>query len=414
MGEQDRPSDASTTMQRQRLAQMIQEMLKDAKPETADRAAKEFLNHLRETSPIAADKVASGQMDEDELRSRVDVYLRDHPEITGKTPESAIGSPRARVAELLRSEQGVGSTDSERMAAADRFIERLGEISGTARDSLVAGTMTNEELQSRVKVFAADLRAESTAVAVDPAIASVPPIVDAFLKANLGNAAERPNSLCFRGVIEEKGAKRGFVIFKKRPGMIRIHIIETNLVIGIVAYDGTNVWRQARGQSAIPVVGSDAESVVIASRYDHPLVDYRERGTVVRLEARTGNQPIQLHIRETDGTEMTSTIDPVTYAELSMRVRGSDGRWQESKFREYHRVGTLNLPYVQELWSDGGLKSTTRITDVSLDPGLLDEFFARPTSVNMSFMSYMDALDLVQAAEKKATASLSQPVKANP
>jgi hypothetical protein len=399
-GDPEQPSEASKQMQHQRLVQILQEKLPAATPEATERAATDFINHLRQVSPIASDKFGSGQMDEDELKSRIDVFLLDHPELSGRPAPSNIASPRARVAEYLKGEAGMGNTDSERLSAADRFMERLGDLSGTARDSLVAGTMSDEELQSRVKVFAADTRADAAAVAADPAVAAVPAIVESFLKANVGPASERPNSICFRGEIESGGAIRGFAIFKKRARKIRIHIIEGGLVIGTVAFDGTAAWRQSAGQPAIPMVGSDADKVIGSARFDDPLVDYREHGTDVRLEDKQADGMTRLHIHETDGTEMVSTIDPLTFRELSLRTKQPDGSWNETKFRDYRMVGTLSVPYVQEEWRSGALYSTTRIKDVVLDPGLLDRFFEIPTSPYLVFMDYMSVLAKVQALEK--------------
>ena len=80
-----------------------------------------------------------------------------------------------RVAALLEGERGIGDSESERLSAADRFIQRLGDLSGAARDSLLSGQMSDDDLASRVKVFAADVRAESSVVAVDPSIAASAP-----------------------------------------------------------------------------------------------------------------------------------------------------------------------------------------------------------------------------------------------
>jgi len=398
----DQAADASMQMQRQRLTQMFQGKLSDAHPGAAERAAREFIEHLRESSPIAFEKLATNQMDDEELNSRAEVYLRDHPELSGQSIIASTETPRTRVADLLKGEPGIGSSDAERLANADRFIDRLKELSGAAHESLLSGRMTTEELQSRVKVFAADVRAEATVATVDPAAAAAVPIVDSFVKANFGRSTERADSVCYKGVITENGTKREFVIFKKRPRKIRIHIIENGLVIGVLGFDGTTAWRQAKGQPAIPVVGSDADAVVNSARFDDPLVDYRERGADVRLEGKAGSGPFLLHIRERDGVEMVAAVDPVKFSEVSLRTRRENGRWDEMKFSDYRKVGTLSFACVQEDWRDGALRSTTRITDVRLDPGLLDRFFAFPQESSLGFMEYMSALAIVEARATKA------------
>jgi hypothetical protein len=401
----DRPTAASVRMQRQQLTGMLQKKLPDASPDALDRAARDFLDHLRETSPLAAEQFATGRMDEDDLASRVDVFLSDHPELSGRTAPAASGTPRTRVAELLKREPGIVQTDQDRLALADRFLDNLGQLSGTARDNLAAGRMSDDELQSRVAVFAADWRAEKAQAAVDPAAAAVPAIVDSFAKANFGRVTDRVDAICYQGVIEEREAKREFVMFKKRPQKLRIHIVEKGLVIGVIAYDGSTAWRQSPGRAATTITGSGAESVADSARFDDPLIGYRERGADVRLESKPGEAPLRLRIHEADGTTRITSIDPVTFNELSLRTLHSDGGWEETRFKDYRKVGDLNVAYVQEQWTKTGLRSTTRITDVSLDPGLLDRFFGYPTDPNLGFMDFMGGLSILQAREKQPAAA---------
>jgi outer membrane lipoprotein-sorting protein len=398
-------------MQRQQLAGMLQKKLPNASPDTLDRAARDFLDHLREASPLAAEQFATGRMDEDDLASRVDVFLSDHPELSGLTAPAVSGTPRTRVAELLKREAGIAQTDPERLALADRFLDNLGQLSGTARDNLAAGRMSDDELQSRVAVFAADRRAEKAQAIVDPAIAAVPAIVDSFEKANFGRVTDRVDAICYQGSIEEKGTKREFVMFKKRPQKLRIHIVQEGLVIGVIAYDGSTAWRQSPGRAATPIGGSGAESVADSARFDDPLIGYRERGADVRLESKPGEAPLRLRIREIDGTTRITAIDPVTFAELSLRTLHSDGGWDETRFKDYRKVGDLNVAYLQEQWTKTGLRSTTRISDVSLDPGLLDRFFAYPTDPNLGFMDFMGGLSILQAREKQHAAAAQPDAK---
>jgi hypothetical protein len=400
----DQPNAVSTQLQLQRLGQLLRAKLPEAPPETIDRAARDFLDHLRQASPLAAEQFSAGKMDGDDLSSRVDVFLGDHPELSGSQGSAGNRSPRMRVAELLGREPGIAQNDQERLALADRFIERLGELSETAHDNLMSGRMTQDELQSRVTVFASDTRAERSEIAADPATAAVPAIVESFEKANLGPVTGRPDAICFRGVLEEKGTKRDLVIFKKRPNKLRIHVVEDGLVIGVLGFDGNNSWREVPGKPAVPLAGAAADALSRSAPYDDPLVGYRERGADVRLEGRPGDEPIRLRIVETDGTTRVATIDPITYEETSLRTVRSDGRWFETRFRDYRRVGNLNVAYVQEQWDNGALRSTTRITDVSLDPGLLDRFFAFPSKPDFGFMDFMGGLAVMQIRAKQGGA----------
>ncbi len=397
----DPASSARLQGQVQRLAAIIRGKLPESRASGADGAARQFLQRLQDASPLAAEKLLGNQMDDEELNSRVDVFLREHPEWSGAAAAPS-EPPRVRVAHALRDELGDGVSEAQRLEAADRFLSHLQALSGQAHDSLIAGTMADEELASRVKVFAADERAQASVKVTDPEVEAAAPVVEAFLNANFGHVNERPDSICYRGSIEEKGKKRDFIIFKKRPSKIRIHVIEGGEVVGVIAYDGTSVWRQSRGQPAIPVVGSDADAVIQSSRFDHPLVDYQERGTEVRLKGPVGGPgPLTLRIRERDGTEMESLLDPKTYRELALRTRREGDVWAETRYSDHRRVGPLYLPFVQEEWHDGALRSSTRISEVSLSPGLVDRFFTLPSETSFGFMEYMAALAVIDKRDAK-------------
>jgi outer membrane lipoprotein-sorting protein len=401
-------------LEQQHVAQLIQGKQKDSQPEAIEAAKRDFLDLLRQNSPIASEKLLSGKMDDEELESRVDVYLRDHPALTGSAVGTQSNDPRKRVAELLKRDPSIAGSDVERLALADRFLERLAQRSRMAHDDLVKGKMTEEELQSRVTVYIADVHAETTASAVDPKKAAAAAVVESYLKANFGLSTEHPNAISFRGEIEAGGTKRQFVIFKKRPNKIRMHIVEDGLVVGIFSFDGTTAWRQEPSKPAITLAGAEAAALVRSARFDDQLMDYRERGAAVQLEEKTEKGSIQLHLRETDGSEMIAEIDPATFNLLVSRSRDSGGEWAETRFSEFHKVGALNMAYVQEEWAQGKLKSTTRVSDVRLDSGLLDQIFAYPTNLVMGYMDYMGGLALLKAQQKQHVPYLPKTSKTVP
>jgi hypothetical protein len=241
-------------------------------------------------------------------------------------------------------------------------------------------------------------------------VAAVPPIVDAYIKANFGSATDRANSICYRGVVEQNAVKREFVLFKKRPRLLRVHIVKDGFVVGVMGFDGTTAWTESPGRLPVAAVGREAEMLTNWSRFDDPLVGYSERGAEVRLKDRPANGPIQLDIRESDGTEMIAAIDPATYKEVSLRIRRTDGRWRELRFRDYRRVGPVNVAYLQEEWDGGVLRSTTQFSQLTLDPGLLDRFFARPTAMAFDFMDFMGGLAVWEYRERRAAAATAHPI----
>jgi uncharacterized tellurite resistance protein B-like protein len=396
------PNPTAEQLGQQELTQLLLKKLPKLQPEAIERIGREFQEHLHETSPIISENFTAGRMSEDDLASSLDIFIGDHPEYTGQASGLSKADPVQRVAELLKDSPDLARTDSDRRSLADRFVEQLGNLSGTARNDLIAGRMSQDELQSRVSVFVADTRAEAAHVAADPAVEAVPPIVDAYIKANFGSASEQINSIIYRGFVEENSVKREFVMFKMRPRLLRIHVVDNGRVIGVMGFDGRTPWAESPGKLPIPVTGHEAEVLAATSRFDDPLVGYKERGARVRLLDRPSSGPIQLQILESDGTEMVASIDPVTSIEQSFRTRRSDGRWNEMRFRDYRREGSINVAHVTEEWTDGVLHSTTRYSEVRLDPGLVDRFFVRPSSLAFDYMDFMGGLAVLESREKQA------------
>jgi hypothetical protein len=387
---------------RLKLDQQFKRRLPSAPKDVIDRAEKAFLEHLRKDSGMAADQLAAGRLDEDDLSARIDVFLGDHPELAGAQGAEPVRDAHARVVDALGHDPDFARTDAERRTLADRFIVWLGGLSSTARDTLLAGRMPPEELQSRIDVFAADIRAERSQVVSDPAVTAVPAIEDAFEKANLGPVPERADSICCKGTESDGSVSREFVLFKKRPNFIRIHLLQDGLVVGVLAYDGATAWRQVPGRTPVQLEGQEAESLIASARYDNPLVGYRERGAKARLESASGASPIRVSIREAGGDEVTETIDPATYNEISVGRKDSAGKWDETRFREFRKVGAFTLAGLQEHWNDGVLLSTTRIGDVRLDTGVLAKIFSMPTNSSLGYMDLMGGLEILARVSKKA------------
>lgn len=398
-------------IQEQRLHAIFSRMNPAAGKIEAERAARAFIEHIRATSPIAAEKLTAGRMDDGELESRFRVFLKDRPELVagGKRSETG-GAPRARVAELLKREEGLANGEAERLALADKFISRLAERSGTASENLSAGRMTDDELASRVSVFIADLKAEAVAAKIDPAAAAIDALIDTYVAANFGRDGERVNEVSYRGTIEEGGVKREFTIFRKRPNKLRMHFVKDGLVASVLGYDGQTGWRQAPGKPAELISPGDAAVLRTMSRFDPPLVGYRERGAVVSRESSVRPGEVVLRVREKDGTESFITIEESTMNEVASRSRTAAGRVEEARYREHKKSGVLNIAYVQEQWTDGAIRSTTRIERVRAEPGLLDAFFSTPANESLGYMDYMGALIVIK---NRTTAQASAGVSGN-
>jgi hypothetical protein len=393
---------------RKMLDPEFKKQLPRATPQMIERAEAAFFEHLHGSSESATNSLLGGRIDKDDLVSRIDVFVGDHPELGQTSPGSSEG-PRAVILDALKREPDLARSETERAALADRFLARIGQSSGSARDTLLAGKMPADEIQSRINVFAADIRAERSRVVTDPAVAAVPAIQDAFEKANLGPAPERADSICYRGTVNDGKATIEFVVFKRRPDLMRLHIMKEGLVEAVLAYDGTKPWGEAPGKPAVIVRGVEAADIVQSSRYDDALVGYRERGTQARLESAPGASPLRISFAEPNGDRFVETIDPATYHEIAISRLDADGKTDETRMSDFRKVGSYVYAAVQERWIDGKLRTTTRVTDVRLDPGLLASFFRVPEDPKLGYMDYMGGLAAIQSRLPRPATGISLP-----
>lgn len=391
-------------VQQQQLTAMLQERLPGHDKALAEQASVEFLNRLKATSPTAAETLKLGRMDEDELRSRVNVFLRDHPEYSGSGQVPAkSGTPKERVVDvLLRFPQAAGSGE-ERSKLADQIIARLKERNRGASESLLSGVMSDDELQSRVAVFVGEMHADPAAGAVDAKKVAIATVVEAYVKANYGVPTERAASYAMRGVVEAGSNKREFVIFRKRPSKLRMHLLEDGLVVGIIACDGKTMWRQEPGKPPQQLAGAEALAVGRSSRFDDPLIDYAERGAELNMEEKSGSGEILLRLKEKDGTELEIDLEPKTYKQLAQQVREPGKEPVEIRFSDHRKTGAFNLARVQEEYKSGQVSSVTKISEVITDPGLLDEFFSMPQQTMLGYMDYMAGLAFVRDQQRQGS-----------
>jgi hypothetical protein len=396
---------AAAELERFQVATQLRTRQPDLTPEQEEKLASAFLEHLRSRSPLAAEKLRGGRMEIDELNARLGVYLRDNPALLAGETARAVEDPRSRVMALLAAETALAPTERERQALAEQFLQRLGETNRVAREALDAGTLSPEELRTRLASFLDGLRAAARAAQTDPVAATLPAIIDSYLNDQLGKPQDRLQSLAFRGTVEDSGRTLDFVVFKKRPGLLRMHVIEGGVVVRILAYDGQTAWTQGLGEPAVRAIGSLEAEIMEMARFDPPLAGYRERGATVTREDRPGGETIDLRVREPDGADVRVSLDARTLTELTQQQTSPLGERIETRFRDHRKVGPLNVPYVQERWVNGKLRATNRITEVTPEPGLIDAFFARPGTGDLTYMNYQAVLRQALEQQKRAEAA---------
>lgn len=395
------PASGIPEPQLKRLLRMAEGSSPGPSVETPEQSVEEFLAYLRRTSPIAAEKLSSGEMDESELESRLRVYLREKTALKPRPSAQPLQDVLSRVNDALSRMPESTALTSDKNMLSTRFLERLAERNRVAGESLANGSMSDQELESRLALFLTDYRAETEAAKIDPETASLPAIVDAFVSANFGRASDRPNSIAFEGSIQQGAFARKFAIFKKRPNKLRMHILDDGIVVAMLGFDGKRGWTQTAGEPAVAVIGKTEYELATLARFDSPLIGYTERGAQISRVKVSSADNVIVRVRESDGSESISTIDPKTMTEVAVILSSPGYDTDETRYGDHRKIGPLNFAFLQEQWVKGSVRATTRIATVTLDSGLLDGFFERPTSASKQFV-FMDFMSGVRTLTARA------------
>jgi len=389
-----------------RLYALLERGLPGATPERLAAVARDFEVQLHRSSPNLAMRFATGRMDDEELEPRVAAFLRKLEGTRAGVAAAAPAEPRARVLAALGRQALAPAAETERDELADRFLTALAARSRIVHADLLAGRLSDENLDSRLAVFLEDQRA--AAIPEVPAATSAAAEAERFALRNFGRPAERVDAIALRCTVELPDGRRDLVVYRKRPDFFRLHFCENGIVTLATGFDGSRAWMQRPARPGVEVPAAEAAPLQRSARFDHALVGWEERGAVLTVVSRDdAKNLIRLSVREKEGTEIISTIDTKTYEETASEEHRPDGTVEETRFRDYRRFGILNVPQVQESWKGGTLRTTTRVTDVVLNPGLLDSVFARPRGGALDFMDYMGALGVVARAAPAAAAAPS-------
>jgi hypothetical protein len=393
---------AAAELERFQVATQLRATRPTLTPEQEARVVTAFLEHLRTRNAVAAEKLRAGRMDREELDARLGVFLRENPALLQSAASARpADDPRVRVIELLRETRSLTLTDREREALADQFIERLREANRVAHDALMSGRLSPEELRSRLTLYLNDLTAATATPQADPRDATLEALIDKHVRDHHGNPQERLRSFAFRGSVTDGPRTLDFVVMKKRPGLLRMLILDQGTVIRSIGHDGEIAWTQAPGEPAVRAIGTAEADIAEMARFDSPLVGYRERGAEVHREDQPGTGPIVIRVREKTGAETVSVLDPETLVEVAQRTTSAAGEPVETRFSDHRKVGVANLPHVHERWVAGKLRATNRITQIVPEPGLLDSVFRRPAPAELTYMDYQGALRRVLEQQRR-------------
>lgn len=218
---------------------------------------------------------------------------------------------------------------------------------------------------------------------------SLDKILSSYYQAMGGLASiENLGSIRIKATIERPQKNIEAIIIKKKPNKVRI-TFDIDSQILVHAYDGNLPWTIPFGSSWIDArVMSDleAKSLIRDAPIESALVNWKDKNIkldykgVVKVDNLFDCHQIDALLP--DGTFMSFHLDVTTFHERKIITREtlSDGRVveQESIPSEYKMHQRVLIAHKVVNRVNGKYDSTIRVTDVAINPGVLDSYFTFP------------------------------------
>ena len=210
-------------------------------------------------------------------------------------------------------------------------------------------------------------------------------------EANGGEEAiDSVTSARFLGEVEGGEESYDFVLLKKRPDKLRMHLRFYQRAIER-GFDGVSGWTRVtvKGYDKVmPIEGEDLEQMRLEADFDGPLVGPAVEGTSRRLVGVERIERIDYFVVESENPFSLSHhyVDSRTFRELKTI------KWKKpvedksqatiSYFHDNQRHGQIWVSHRVERVYPDGRKEVVRINDVEINPGLLDRTFDEPGELN--------------------------------
>ncbi len=175
----------------------------------------------------------------------------------------------------------------------------------------------------------------------------------------------------------------------KRPDKVREEITFQGLNL-VQSYDGSSGWMiNPFGGRKDPqrMSEDDAKSLVVDADFDHPLVDYREKGHRAELlghDSVEGTDCYKVRLTLKNGDIFVYYLDVDSFLELKletqMKIRGAIQE-NETYYGDYEQVDGIYYPFAVETARKGDSnRQKTTIEKVEINVPVEDSFFVMPAA----------------------------------
>ena len=376
-----------------RASAWIRELAPACPPAVAGDAAQSFLDELRERSPDLVDRMLAPNFPMHDFESALLRNVSLH--LTGP----GFDSLRAELAR--RRAQSVLARDGSRSpappAGIDALLGKIKALSEARYRSLLEGRMEDDDLAFYLK------RADDSGTPRPaPATAGGPSasaIVAEYIRRNqTGSALQRWHAYVLEARVQTAaGETQQLCLYRLRPDRFRLTVSAGGVSRFIQAGDGEQFWQQVPGSPIQTVSRAKMGSRRYLAEFIDPLLS-AEGYAFERLPdgGSGGGRFFRIRVRRSDDSTYVARIDALSYRQT--------GREEEDGsivgFSDFREVAGVTFAFHEEVTDRAGQKGSMTLTRLTVNPGLIEDFFAPSPQGEQAFFEFENMLARARPAER--------------
>jgi outer membrane lipoprotein-sorting protein len=185
------------------------------------------------------------------------------------------------------------------------------------------------------------------------------------------------------GRVNIQGIEGKQVLYAKRPNMLRQEINLKGQVV-VMAFDGRTPWMINPLLGAVAPMamsGPPADMIRDQSSFDGPLIDYKEKGSmleVVGLET-LGTRKVH-HLKLTDKNRQLQHVylDAETFLEAKLTTQNELGQTFEQELSDFRDVEGIKIPFSIRTLANGIQQGEITVESVEFNVKIDDGVFKMP------------------------------------
>jgi outer membrane lipoprotein-sorting protein len=185
------------------------------------------------------------------------------------------------------------------------------------------------------------------------------------------------------GRVDIQGIEGKQILYAKRPNMLRQEINLKGQVV-IMAFDGKSPWmiNPLLGAVApIAMSGPPADMIRDQSSFDGPLIDYKDKGSILELMGleSLGTRKVH-HLRLTDKNRQVQHVylDAETFLETKLTTQNELGQTFEQELSDFRDVEGIKIPFSIRTLANGIQQGQITVESVEFNLKIDDGIFKMP------------------------------------